>query len=36
MSEQGVPVDDSIARIISTIKPHDLRECFLNWTPWHS
>lgn len=29
--EQGVPVDDTFARLISAIKPHDFRECFLNW-----
>ncbi len=27
----GVPVDDTIARIISTIKPELFQTCFLNW-----
>lgn len=28
---EGVPVDDTIARIISTIKPESFHACFLTW-----
>ncbi|EGQ9171312.1 ISAs1 family transposase, partial [Vibrio cholerae] len=28
---KGVPVDDTIARIISTIEPERFHECFINW-----
>ncbi|MGB5854929.1 MAG: ISAs1 family transposase [Oceanisphaera sp.] len=31
MFEGGVPADDTIARIISSIKPELFRECFLQW-----
>lgn len=27
----GIPVDDTIARIISTISPEHFHECFINW-----
>jgi predicted transposase YbfD/YdcC len=27
----GVPVDDTIARIISKIEPEQFRQCFINW-----
>ncbi|MGR2884652.1 ISAs1 family transposase [Vibrio vulnificus] len=27
----GIPVDDTIARIISTIEPESFHECFINW-----
>lgn len=29
--ENGVPVDDTFARLISSIKPAAFQECFLNW-----
>ncbi len=29
--ENGVPVDDTFARLISTIEPQAFRECFLSW-----
>ncbi|EBP2521644.1 ISAs1 family transposase [Salmonella enterica] len=29
--ENGVPVDDTFARLISTIEPAAFRECFLSW-----
>ncbi len=29
--ENGVPVDDTFARLISSIKPEAFQECFLNW-----
>lgn len=31
MFQDGVPVDDTFARIISTVKPDLFRECFLTW-----
>ncbi|CAK6713433.1 Putative transposase (fragment) [Vibrio harveyi] len=27
----GIPADDTIARIISTIEPEQFHECFVNW-----
>lgn len=29
--EKGVPVDDTFARLISTIDPAEFRDCFLAW-----
>jgi len=29
--KKGIPVDDTIARIISVIKPETLQNCFINW-----
>jgi predicted transposase YbfD/YdcC len=29
--KNGIPVDDTIARIISVIKPEELQNCFINW-----
>jgi predicted transposase YbfD/YdcC len=29
--EQGVPADDTFARLIAAIKPEEFRECFLAW-----
>ena len=29
--KNGIPVDDTIARIISVIKPEELQTCFINW-----
>ncbi|KTD20223.1 ISAs1 family transposase [Legionella israelensis] len=29
--KKGIPVDDTIARIISVIKPEELQNCFINW-----
>lgn len=29
--ENGVPVDDTFARLISSIKPETFQKCFLNW-----
>lgn len=29
--KKGMPVDDTIARIISVIKPEELQNCFINW-----
>ncbi|NHB98445.1 ISAs1 family transposase [Photorhabdus stackebrandtii] len=31
MFKEGVPVDDTIARIISRIKPEQFNLCFINW-----
>lgn len=31
MFREGVPVDDTIARVISTIKPDAFHTCFLSW-----
>ncbi|WED23293.1 ISAs1 family transposase [Vibrio sp. JC009] len=28
---EGIPADDTIARIISTIEPEQFHECFVNW-----
>jgi predicted transposase YbfD/YdcC len=28
---KGVPVDDTFARIIATIKPAEFQQCFINW-----
>ncbi len=30
--ENGIPVDDTIARIISRLNPDKFVECFLNWS----
>ncbi|CDG86524.1 H repeat-associated protein YhhI (fragment) [Xenorhabdus bovienii str. puntauvense] len=31
MFKEGVPVDDTIARILSHIKPEQFNLCFINW-----
>ncbi|MDF1684706.1 MAG: ISAs1 family transposase [Legionellaceae bacterium] len=31
MLKNGVPVDDTIARIVSQLRPEELQHCFINW-----
>ena len=29
--KQGIPVDDTIARVVSVLNPKQLQQCFINW-----